>query len=144
MNRKRILIVDDDPVVLKALSMRLSGAGYDVLLADDGAAAVSAVRQNRPDLILLDISFPPDVFAGSVAWDGFLILEWLRRIDEAKNTPVIMISHTISAEIVEIAERARAAGAIEFFAKPVDTNRLIELVGRLLDPATVPEASGIT
>ena len=124
MNRKRILIVDDDAVVLKTLSMRLSGAGYDVLLANDGAAAVSAVRQNRPDLILLDISFPPDVFAGGVAWDGFLILQWLRRIDEAKDTPIIMISYSNSGEI---AERARAAGAIGFFANPVDTNRLLEL-----------------
>src|SRR5437773_11788864 len=61
MNRKKILVVDDDRVILKALSIKLNAKGYDVLTATDGSEAVTAVRTHKPDLILLDISFPPDL-----------------------------------------------------------------------------------
>jgi len=88
MDRKTILIVDDDRVVQQALALKLKASGYDVLEAEDGAAAVSTVRRQKPDLILLDISFPPDVaHGGGVPWDGFLILNWLRRLDEGKDVP---------------------------------------------------------
>src|SRR6267143_2497954 len=93
MNRKKILVVDDSPVILKALSMKLTAAGYDVLTAEDGGGAVSLARREKPDLILLDISFPPDVaHGGGVAWDGFLIMNWLRRLDEGKHIPIMIIS----------------------------------------------------
>jgi two-component system KDP operon response regulator KdpE len=131
MNPKRILVVDDDAVILKALSMKLKAVGYEVLLADDGAAAVSAARQGKPDVILLDISFPPDI-GGSVAWDGFLILGWLRRLEELKNTPVIMISQDSTAEAQE---RARAAGASDFCPKPLDCKKLIAAIEQVLGPA---------
>jgi len=81
MNRKRIMIVDDSIIVLKTLSMKLKASGYDVLAAEDGAVAVSTARRERPDLILLDLDFPPDVaHGGGVAWDGFLIMDWLKRM----------------------------------------------------------------
>ena len=85
MNKgKKILIVDDNEVILKTLSLKLTSAGYAVLTAIDGSAAVAAARRDKPDLILLDLSFPPDVaHGGGVPWDGFLIINWLRRIDEA-------------------------------------------------------------
>src|SRR5947209_1060637 len=93
VSRKKILIVDDSVIILKTLSIKLRGHGYDVVTADDGAAAVSAVRRERPDLILLDISFPPDVgHGGGVPWDGFLVMSWLQRIEEAKGVPVIIIT----------------------------------------------------
>jgi len=57
--RKTILIVDDNRVYVKATSMILRNAGYDVLTAFDGATAVSTVRQSKLDLILLDLNFPP-------------------------------------------------------------------------------------
>src|SRR5205085_1894309 len=90
---KKILVVDDSPVILKTLSMKLTGAGYEALVAEDGGTAVSLVRNERPDLVILDISFPPDVgHGGGIPWDGFLILEWLRRLDEAKHIPFIIIT----------------------------------------------------
>src|SRR5216683_1930362 len=93
MNRKKILVVDDSPVILKALSLKLTAAGYDVLTAEDGAGAVNQARREKPDLILLDISFPPDVaHGGGVAWDGFLIMGWVRRMDEGRNIPIIIIT----------------------------------------------------
>jgi CheY-like chemotaxis protein len=95
---KKILIVDDSVIILKALSAKLRANGYQVFTAVDGSEAVSTVRRERPNLILLDINFPPDVaHGGGVAWDGLLIMSWLRRMDEALNTPVIIITGSDSA-----------------------------------------------
>src|ERR1700712_4363037 len=58
---RKILVVDDNPVVLKAFELKLKALGFQVLIAAEGATAVSLARQERPDLIVLDINFPPDV-----------------------------------------------------------------------------------
>src|SRR5579871_1444802 len=117
MNPKRILIVDDNVAVVRALTMKLKSAGYEVLQALDGSEAVSAARKEKPDLILLDISFPPDVgHGGGVPWDGFLIIEWLHRMDEAKATPVIVIS---GGDPAKFQERSMNAGAVAYFRKPL-------------------------
>src|SRR5258705_13697785 len=93
LKRKRILVVDDSPIILKTLSMKLKSSGYDVLTAEDGAVAVSTARRERPNLILLDLVFPPDVaHGGGVPWDGFLIMDWLKRMEEAKDIPIIIIT----------------------------------------------------
>jgi len=91
--RKKILVVDDSPIILKTMTMKLKSQGYEVLTAEDGSKAVSTARRERPDLILLDITFPPDVaHGGGVAWDGFLIMDWLKRMDEAKDIPIFIIT----------------------------------------------------
>src|SRR6266536_1626625 len=59
--RRKILIVDDDAVILKALSLKLESAGYAVATAVDGADALRGLREEMPDLVLLDINFPPDI-----------------------------------------------------------------------------------
>src|SRR5438309_93923 len=90
---RRILVVDDNRVILKTLSLKLQSNGYAVSSATDGAEAVAAIRKDKPDLILLDISFPPDVaHGGGVAWDGFLVMDWVRQMGEAKDVPVIIIT----------------------------------------------------
>ena len=131
MNRKRILVVDDNEVVVKALSMKLQSAGYDVLKALDGSEAVSAARREKPDLILLDISFPPDVaHGGGVAWDGFLIIEWLHRMDEARTIPIIVIS---GGDPAKYQERSLQAGAVAYFRKPVDNEQLLATIRNTFD-----------
>jgi CheY-like chemotaxis protein len=138
MNRKKILVVDDNPVIVSTLLLKLTSAGYDVIAATDGSEAVSAVRKEKPDLILLDISFPPDVaHGGGVPWDGFIIIEWLRRIDEAKNTPVIVIT---GSDTGKIRERALATGAIAFFQKPVDNDGLLEVIKKTLSESALKPA----
>jgi two-component system, OmpR family, KDP operon response regulator KdpE len=134
MNNKKILVVDDSQVILATTSMKLRAAGYEVLTAEDGSAAVSAVRTQKPDLILLDISFPPDVAnGGGVAWDGFLMMEWFRRLEGAKQTPIIVISGGDSAKY-----RARAlqAGAAVYFQKPIKPDELLIAIRRLLGENT--------
>lgn len=136
MNPKKILVVDDNAVILRTLSMKLKSSGYEVLTAADGAQAVSTVRREQPDLILLDISFPPDVaHGGGVAWDGFLIMNWLKRMEEARGIPIIIIT---GGEDAQLKQRSLAAGAVDFFHKPIDNEELMAAVQRHLggDPAT--------
>ncbi len=72
---EKILIVDDNPVNRRILSMRLTSQGYEVLQAEDGDVAIGTARREKPDFILLDITFPPAVaHGGGVSWDGLLIL----------------------------------------------------------------------
>ena len=138
MNRKKILVVDDNPVIISTLSMKLKAAGYDVVTAIDGSEAVSAARKEKPNLILLDISFPPDVaHGGGVQWDGFIIIEWLRRIEEAKNVPVIVIT---GSETEKYRQRALALGAVAFFQKPVDNEGLLEVIKKALSEGALKPA----
>ena len=88
--QKKLLVVDDNEVIVKTISVKLQSAGFQVFSASDGAEAVSLVRKEKPDLILLDLGFPPDI--GGVPWDGFRIMEWLRRVDESKKIPIIVIT----------------------------------------------------
>jgi CheY-like chemotaxis protein len=130
MRRKKILVVDDTPLILKLMSTKLTANGYDVVTAEDGSAAVSAVRQEKPDLILLDISFPPDVaHGGGVAWDGFLIMNWLKRMEEARKIPIIVIT---GGEPAKYKDRALAAGAASFFHKPIDNDALLTVIRGIL------------
>src|SRR5882724_4283995 len=62
--RRKILIVDDAAVILKALTLKLESAGYAVATAVDGADALRALREEKPDLVILDINFPPDIAHG--------------------------------------------------------------------------------
>src|SRR5262245_54925812 len=91
--RKKILVVDDDPVIRQTLSLKLKSKGYDVVTASEGAEAISAVRDEKPDLMLMDICFPPDVASGgNVPWDGFTLTQWLRHVGGAAKIPTILMS----------------------------------------------------
>jgi CheY-like chemotaxis protein len=120
---KKILVVDDNEIILKTISLRLQGAGYQVITALDGSEAVSAARKETPDLILLDVSFPPDV--GGVEWDGFRIMEWFRRMENVKKTPVIVIT---GGDDAKFKERAVSGGAVAFFNKPLDHDDLLKVI----------------
>jgi CheY-like chemotaxis protein len=131
MSRKKILIVDDNEVIVTTLSMKLRANNYDIVTAADGSEAVSAVRQQRPDLIVLDVSFPPDVaHGGGVPWDGFRIIQWLRRMEEAKNTPIVIIT---GGEAGKYKQRALAEGAVAFFQKPIDSTELLATINQSLE-----------
>lgn len=135
MNRQKILVVDDDPVVIKAMTMKLTAAGYEIVTAADGTQALAAARREKPDLILLDVNFPADV---GTSWDGFQVIAWLQRVDESKGTPVIVIS---GGETAKYKARALQAGAIAYLQKPVDNEELLGLVKLSLTGAAKPAAT---
>ena len=129
---KTILVVDDNEIVIKTISLKLQGAGYRVVTAMDGSEAVAAARKENPDLILLDISFPPNV--GGVEWDGFRIMEWFHRLETVKKIPIIIIT---GSEDPKSKERATQSGAVAYFQKPLEHDYLLKVVR-----ATLGESSG--
>ncbi|MGA2852905.1 MAG: response regulator [Verrucomicrobiota bacterium] len=122
-SQKKILVIDDNEIILKTTSMKLQSAGYQVLTALDGSEGVAAVRKERPDLVLLDITFPPDV--SGMSWDGFRIMDWLHRVDETQNIPIIIISGVVEEKN---RQRAAASGAVAFFPKPVNFDEMIKVI----------------
>lgn len=133
--KKKILVVDDDAVILKAFSIKLKASNYDVLTATEGSEAVNIARTQKPDAILLDINFPNDF--GSVSWDGFRIMEWLKRIDEAVKIPIFIIS---SGDPDKYVARARELGAVGFFRKPIIHEELVAALQRAFASETVVAA----
>lgn len=128
---RKILVVDDNEVVLKAFEMKFSALGFKVLKAVDGAAAVSSARHEKPDVIILDINFPPEVGSSGLQWDGFNIMQWLQRFKEVAEIPVIIIT---SGDPEKLRNRAMAAGAVAFFQKPINHEELLLSVRRTLRP----------
>jgi CheY-like chemotaxis protein len=120
---KKILVVDDNEIILKTITLKLQGSGYQVFTALDGASAVTLARKEIPDLILLDINFPPDV--DGVPWDGFRIMEWFHRLDTSKKIPIIIIT---GLEDAKNKQRASAGGAVAFFHKPIDHDDLLKVI----------------
>lgn len=127
MNRKKILMVDDDRVFQYALSLKLNAKGYDAIKALDGSQAVSAIRQHKPDLILLDMNFPPNV--GTALDDGFRIMEWLKRVEDAAQIPIIVIT---GGGPEDFEKRIKAVGAIAVFQKPVNHEQLFATIRKTL------------
>lgn len=131
MDQKKILIVEDEEVLLKALERKLTHDGYQVILAEDGAKGLAAVREHQPDLILLDILMPN--------LDGFGVLEQLKTDGVTPNLPVIVISN--SGQPVEI-DRALKLGARDYLIKAeFDPEEVVEKVRAVLgDPAPASAA----
>jgi len=130
--RKVILVVYDNLVFQRAMSMKLKSLGYVVMTAEDGSAAVSALRRHTPDLILLDLNFPPDVaHGGGLAWDGFLILQWLRRT-EAGNVPVIAVT---GGDLDLYRQHCQQAGILDLLPKPLDHELLLNKIQSVLNLA---------
>lgn len=123
--RKKILVVDDDPVVVKTLSLTLNAEGYNVVSAQNGAAAIALMRDERPDMLVVDVSLPADgVSGGAVTWDGFQVTQWLHRVNVRK-IPALIISGT---DRPEYQRRATDVGATGFLAKPLNKAQLLNSV----------------
>ena len=120
---KKVLVVDDDAVIVKSTRLKLESQGYEVVTASDPSGAISTARTERPDVILLDLSFPPDV--GAVAWDGYLIMSWLKKVEEARDIPIIVIT---GRDPASCRERSLAAGAVAFLPKPIIPENLLAAV----------------
>lgn len=137
-NRK-ILVVDDNPVVVKAFELKLKASGFTVLTANEGAEAVSAARQELPELIVLDITYPPDVGNSGLQWDGFNIMQWLRRFKEAADIPIVIIT---GGDPVIYKERSLRGGAAAFFQKPVDYREFLAAIVKLLENKPAQKSEG--
>ena len=91
-DKKKILIVEDDAKILKALSIRLKSEGFDVIGATDGMSGTALARKEEPDLLLLDISMP--------AGGGFGVAENVANMAPIAGTPMMVAVFTRSSVIV--------------------------------------------
>ncbi len=120
--RKKILIVDDERDIVKALMIRLQGAGYEVVTAFDGAQGVFMAHKEKPDLIILDIRMP--------AGDGFSVAQRLKRSIHTFSIPVIFLTGSPEKNA---SEKAMALGARFFVKKPYDPEELLDAIKRALE-----------
>ena len=124
MAKARILVVDDDPMILELLVTRLDLAGYQVASARDGHEALKRIADVQPHCMILDVNMP--------RLDGFGVLSHLKSTGRILNLPVMVLTARYQASDVQEAIRL---GAKDFLAKPFKDNQLFMRVERLLRSA---------
>jgi type IV pilus assembly protein PilB len=112
-----ILCVDDEPPVLKLLEQYLTGSGYEARTAESGRAALLAVRQEKPDLIFLDILMPD--------MDGYAVCAHLQKYEDTAQIPVIFVTG-LGGE--QDKARALAVGGVDYVQKPFDQQTLLDAI----------------
>lgn len=115
-----ILLVDDDRLNRKTISVVLSGAGYQVRLAEDGAGAIRSFAQDRPSLVLLDVMMP--------RMDGFEVCAKMRKLD--RDTPIIFLS-ALSTDESQI--KGLECGADDYVPKTASDELILARVARALE-----------
>lgn len=110
MSKARVLIADDDRLVLATLASGLRGVGYTILEASDGEEAIRLCEEQQPDIAILDIRMP--------GLDG---IETARRLQDHAGTPFLMLSAYRDEELVR---KATDLGALGYLVKPVDIERI--------------------
>ena len=115
----KVLVMDDDEVIRELLKLHLTGAGYEVLLAEDGVLGALAMQKEHPDLVLVDIDMP--------YFDGLQLLKAMKGDPSVERIPVIFITSQTDAE-----EQARRFGAVAYFAKPLRMDSLLAAVAKHL------------
>jgi len=117
----KILLVEDNEMNRDMLSRRLTRRGYEVILAEDGAAGLDAARAQRPDLILMDMSLP--------VLDGWEATRQLKADEATRAIPVVALTaHAMAGD----EEKALGAGCDAYETKPVELSRLLLKVESLL------------
>ena len=130
MSSSTILIADDSELILKTLQLRVQSAGYRAITALDPSEALEKMRRENPDVIIMDINFPPDVgFGGGGTWDGFRILEWMKHTKVCENSVLIIIT---SEDVERHLEKAAEAGVAAVFQKPIDARALLSKIKECL------------
>ena len=122
MEKKKILVVDDDKDILKALNIRLKANNYETVYATDGYMATKMARDEKPDLIILDIGLPMG--------DGFIVMDRLKDFIWREMIPVIILT---ARDPEANKERAMKAGACAFFQKPADNDALLAAIAEALE-----------
>jgi CheY-like chemotaxis protein len=110
-HRPHVLVVDDDDAIREVIAEVLRDEGYDVASAGNGLQALDALRQNPPDLVLLDLMMP--------VMSGWEFLEEIQASTKWSRIPIVVVS------------AMNAPGVSEHLAKPIDLEHLLATVGRL-------------
>jgi DNA-binding response OmpR family regulator len=117
MDKRKVLIVDDEPAILKVFGIKLRASGYEVITALNGIEALDKVKSEKPDIMLLDVIMPD--------MDGFEVLQNLRTFSKL---PVIVVSAR-----PEYSRQAINLGANSFLAKPFDIDEMVKRIKQLIE-----------
>ncbi|NQT21872.1 MAG: response regulator [Candidatus Omnitrophica bacterium] len=118
---KKILIVDDEPDILRTVSYRLEKMGYDIITATNGEEGLESARKNKPDMIFLDINMP--------VMDGFEVCKKIKSDQDLKGIPVVFL--TVS-QAQAVAERADGFNADDHVIKPFEPEELIGKIKKFI------------
>ena len=118
-----ILVADDEPNIVLSLEFLLKQAGFRVRTVSDGEAALAAIAQEPPDLVLLDVMIP--------GRDGYAVCQEIRSNPAWRGMRIIMLTAK-GGDIQR--EKGLSLGADEYVTKPFSTRELVERVRRMLDP----------
>jgi len=117
----KILVVDDEPDILKMVTFRLKKEGYEVITAKDGQEALDLINRERPDLVLLDLRLP--------VMDGYEVCKRLKTDKNLKQIPVVFLTASVTSSI---AEKVKAFNADSYLIKPFDPVKLLETVKKFI------------
>ena len=121
MSAPLVLVVEDDPVILRLLEVNFELEGFGVLLAHDGAEGIEMARTHRPDVIVSDIMMPRT--------SGLELLEALRGDPDTKGIPIVLLSAKAQTSDLKV---GLDAGADDYVTKPFEPLDLVERVNALL------------
>jgi DNA-binding response OmpR family regulator len=119
--KKRIIIADDDPIIINLVALRLGLANYEVLSAGNGNQALQMIRAAEPLMAILDVQMP--------GMTGLAVLNEIKADRVTSKMPVMMLTGERDSETVM---EAMGAGAADFMVKPFHPDRLLERVSRLV------------
>lgn len=122
--RKRILLADDEADIIMLVSTRLKAGGYDVITATDGEAALRMVREQKPDLVILDVMMPK--------LNGHQVCRLLKFDSNFRSIPVIILTARTQPADARIAGEC---GADAHMTKPLDSQEFLKKVAKLLGVA---------
>ena len=120
--KKQVLVVDDDPMVVKVLKDSLERVGYQVRTACHGLEALQAVKDKKPDLIILDILMP--------MLDGFKVARILKFDKRFQQIPIVVLTSRATEGERKMGQQV---GADEFLYKPFRLPQVLDVVGRYLN-----------
>ncbi|MBU0469409.1 MAG: response regulator [Candidatus Omnitrophica bacterium] len=122
MSRKKILIIDDEPEIVKVISLRLKANGYEVITGASGEEALSLTKEHMPDLVILDVMMP--------APNGYKVCRLIKDDAETEHIPVILLTAKTSESDKFWGNEA---GADEYLMKPYNAEELLASIKRLTE-----------
>lgn len=121
---KKIMVVDDEPYIARVIKFKLEQEGYEVISANDGQSGLQKIKEEKPDMVLLDVMMP--------GLSGYEVCQKIKEDAELAGIPVVIL--TAKGQERD-REQGLTMGASDYITKPFSPNRLLELVKNMIGDA---------